>query len=183
MSNQYTKFLAQVCDLTPCQSNRNWYLILLRDTDTQTIQLLSRWIEKIKRREDECPYVLFIILLEGTTSEIDSFDPGTDNVVVVGSEVLPRVLVNSAKHCLLTKTESHPCSTLEELNQRFGSYLPKRTMGMFGRCSDCQDLYMREGRKLRCDLQLYRYSAIETQRFTFTRWKRRLCRGSVNRLL
>ena len=180
--NIYTKFLSQVCDLTPCSSDRNWYLILLRDTDEQTIHLLNRWIEKLQKSCLAHHSILFIILLDDVKSEMKDFNTQIENIVIVGRENIPQKLRDKAKHCLFTSQESNSCYTLEEINQKFGSYLSKRTMGMFGRCSDCHDLCMREGRKIRRDLQLYRYSPIETQRFAFTKWKRRLCR-SVSRLL
>ena len=178
----YTKFLAHVCDLTPCSADRNWHLVLLRDTDAQTIHLLNKWIDKIQRRDSLQSPILFIIILDNMASDIEAFDTEIENIVVVGRETIPQVLLDRAKHCLFTCKDSSPFSTLEEINQKFGSYLSKRTMGMFGRCSDCHDLCMREGRKIRCDLQLYRYSTVETQRIAFTKWKRRLCR-SASRLL
>ena len=181
----YTKFLANVCDLTPCSSDRNWHLVLLRDTDAQTIFLLNRWIDKIRRRESPQPPILFVIVLDSVASEMEDFNPEIEDMVVVCKETIPQILSDKAKHCLFTCKDPNPANTsntLEEINQKFGSYLSKRTVGMFGRCSDCHDLCMREGRKIRYDLQLYRYSDVETKRLAFTRWKRRLCR-SASRLL
>ena len=182
MNNIYTNFLAQVCDLTPCSSDRNWHLVLLRNTDLQTIDLLNRWIEKIKRRYSAESPILFFIVLDDIMNDMKEFSPEIENIVVVCRESVPKVLQDKAKHCLFTCKDSNPVNSLEDINQRFGSYLSKRTMGMFGRCSDCHDLCMREGRKIRFDLQIYRYSAVEKPRYAFSRWKRRLFR-SVSRLL
>ena len=96
--------------------------------------------------------MLFVIVLGDTSAELGQIDICVENVVLVGFGTLPDLLQAKAKHCLIEKEDQNTYSVLEDLNQKFGSYLGKRVVGIFGRYSDCQALFMRKA-KMRGDLR------------------------------
>ena len=180
----YTKFLSQTNELIPCSSARNWYLVLLRDTDDLTIHLLRKWSQKISEYSPD--RVVFVVMLRADEGfDLDVIDFKTKNVVIV--DVLNR-RHRLPQNAVLGLFTMKPVMQMNEnivgdIDAQFNLYWAKRTGGVFGRCSDCFRLFIRNDKRLRHDLLLYRYSSENGVKLAFSKWKRRIVYRGTNRLL